>query len=105
MKIFFDNIIRQCFLEFKNKRIIQLGLTFKPESDDLRDSQASLLYQRLIEEGFDVEVYDPYLENTSEWDDIKNFSENVIIATNHPEFHNLELNNKKVMLIGTKIKL
>lgn len=99
---FIDNIIRQCFLEFKNKRIIQLGLTFKPESDDLRDSQANLLYQRLIEEGFDVEVYDPYLQNTLDWDDIKNFSENVIIATNHPEFQNLELNNKKVMLIGTK---
>ena len=88
-------------MEVKNKRIIQLGLTFKPESDDLRDSQANLLYHRLIEEGFDVEVYDPYLQNTSEWDDIKSFSENVIIATNHPEFQNLELNNKKVMLIGT----
>ena len=83
------------------KKIIQLGITFKPGSDDLRDSQAYLLNKKLIEEGFDVLVYDPFIENEQNWTDIKDFSDNVIIATYHSEFKSLNLDNKKVILIGT----
>ena len=100
-EMFINNIIERCKNEFNNKKIIQLGITFKPESDDLRDSQAYLLNKKLIEEGFDVLVYDPFIENKHNWNDIKDYSDNVIIATNHSEFKSLNLNNKKVILIGT----
>ena len=99
--MFINNIIERCKNEFNNKKIIQLGITFKPESDDLRDSQAYLLNKKLIEEGFDVLVYDPFIENKQNWNDIKDYSDNVIIATNHSEFKSLNLDNKKVILIGT----
>ena len=61
-EVFIKNIIERCKNEFSSKKIIQLGITFKPESDDLRDSQAYLLNKKLIEEGFDVLVYDPLLK-------------------------------------------
>ena len=100
-EIFLNNLIERCKNEFNNKKIIQLGITFKPDSDDLRDSQAYLLNKKLIEEGFDVLVYDPFVENMQNWNDIKDYSDNVIIATNHSEFKSLNLDNKKVILIGT----
>ena len=36
-----------------------LGLTFKPETDDMRDSPAIPIVSRLAEDGADVRVYDP----------------------------------------------
>tara|TARA_Y100001958_G_C20834058_1_gene283562 strand:+ start:47 stop:556 length:510 start_codon:yes stop_codon:yes gene_type:complete len=98
---FITNVINKCKKEFLDKKIIQLGLSFKPESDDLRDSQANLLFERLKENGFNVKAYDPFIHKKNYWDTIKNFSDNVLIATNHSYFYNLELENKKVIIIGT----
>jgi UDPglucose 6-dehydrogenase len=43
----------------KGKRITVLGLTFKPDTDDIRDTRALPIVTRLIEEGALVTVYDP----------------------------------------------
>lgn len=96
------NIIQKCRHTFSTKKIIQLGLTFKPNSDDIRDSQALRLYETLLDEGYNVKAFDPYVHDSNKWEEIKNFSENVIIATNHKEFEAIKLNNKKVIIIGKK---
>lgn len=43
----------------EGKRIAMLGLTFKPNTDDMRDAPAIVIAQGLIDAGADVIAYDP----------------------------------------------
>ena len=45
--------------ELKNKKILVLGLSFKPDSDDMRDSPALDIALRLASSGAQVTVHDP----------------------------------------------
>ena len=45
--------------ELKGRVLAQLGLTFKPNTDDLRESPAIRILDRVLEEGAAVRVYDP----------------------------------------------
>ncbi len=44
---------------FGRRRVSMLGLTFKPDTDDLRDSALVELAERLIGKGFSLRIYDP----------------------------------------------
>ena len=44
---------------FGKRRVSLLGLTFKPGTDDLRDSALVELAERLIGKGFDLRIFDP----------------------------------------------
>lgn len=49
----------------KGKTIAALGLAFKPNTDDIRDSPALYIVERLVEEGASVRAYDPAaMDNT-----------------------------------------
>ena len=52
-------IIAACGGAVRGKTIAILGLTFKPETDDMRDSPAIPIVSRLAEDGALVRVYDP----------------------------------------------
>ncbi len=43
----------------RGRRVAVLGLTFKPETDDMRESAAIPIVSRLIEDGATVRAYDP----------------------------------------------
>src|ERR1700731_1725100 len=51
--------IRDTLWVLKDKRIGVWGLTFKPDTDDVRSSVAIDLVNRLLQEGAVVQVYDP----------------------------------------------
>jgi UDPglucose 6-dehydrogenase len=48
-----------CGGSVRGKRIAVWGLTFKPETDDMRDAPAIPVVSRLIEEGAEVRAFDP----------------------------------------------
>jgi len=52
-------IIAACGGTVRGKRIGVLGLTFKPDTDDMRDSPSIPIVARLVEDGAIVSVYDP----------------------------------------------
>ena len=43
----------------KNKKIAVLGLTFKPETDDMRDAPSLTILPKLLEKGFEIAAHDP----------------------------------------------
>ena len=99
---YIKNTINKCKDYFEDKKIVQLGLTFKPESDDLRDSQAIVLNNNLIKEGFEVKTFDPYINDEEELESVLAFSKNIIIATHHKVFDSYDLKGKKVVVVGDK---
>jgi GDP-mannose 6-dehydrogenase len=93
------------------RRVAMLGLTFKPDTDDLRESPLVELVERLIGKGFEVAIYDrdlqlsrligsnrrfamqhlPHLSGllVSELGDALERSEIVVVGTPHAAFRNL----------------
>jgi UDPglucose 6-dehydrogenase len=45
--------------EMKNKRIAVLGLAFKNDTDDIRESRSIPVIRKLLEKGADIHAYDP----------------------------------------------
>jgi UDP-N-acetyl-D-glucosamine dehydrogenase len=74
-------------LPVKDTKVALLGLSYKPDVKDLRESPALKIKQRLINLGADLTVYDPYVtdEPMSLEKAIKNVKA-VVIATAHTEF-------------------
>ena len=54
--------IRQALQDIKNPRIIALGVTYKPDTYDTRNSPALNIISRLRGDGYQVEAYDPLAE-------------------------------------------
>ena len=52
-------VIAACGGTVRGKSIAVLGLTFKPDTDDMRDSPAIPIVARLVEDGATVRVFDP----------------------------------------------
>lgn len=51
--------LRESFETLKGRKIAVLGLTFKPETDDLRDAPSIPIVKALLDEGAEVSVHDP----------------------------------------------
>jgi UDPglucose 6-dehydrogenase len=54
-----SRVISACGGSVRRKTIAVLGLTFKPETDDMRDAPSLPIIARLIQDGATVRVFDP----------------------------------------------
>ena len=72
-----------------NKKISVLGLSYKAESDDLRDSPSVKLVNILKSFGAKVLVHDPYVKSTLDLSKVLESPDIIILATNHKEFKDI----------------
>ncbi|MBI5038131.1 MAG: nucleotide sugar dehydrogenase [Candidatus Kerfeldbacteria bacterium] len=92
----------------KGTKIGLLGLSYKADVDDLRESPALDILKLLKSEGATVEVFDPFFPKESTTPDLATLLkrvEAIVVATNHREFLNispamLRKNNVKVVIDG-----
>ena len=84
-----------------------LGLSYKADVDDTRESPAFEIIKILKEKNADVLVFDPHVQKNSSADsidEILNKSDYIILVTNHKEFKNMEdklkENNIKIVIDG-----
>lgn len=101
--------------DLSGKVIALLGLSFKPNTDDLRHAPSLKFIDRLLEEGATVKVYDPIaIDNTKKiygsrieyFDDsylAMEGAEALVIMTEWNEFRVLELKKVKKLLKGDLI--
>jgi len=101
--------------DLKNSKVAVLGLSFKPNTDDIRESQSIKLVKKLIELGVYVKVHDPIaLENAKKelntsvdyCDNIYECFKNVdaiIIATDWPQYKELDLGKAKELVANPLI--
>ena len=109
-----NNIYKILHNKIKNKLVCFLGVTFKANTDDLRDSSAVNLISKFSKKGAKINYYEPSgskeildkQKNVNYFDDLYEASKNVdliIIHTEWDEFKNLNFskiknNNKKIII-------
>lgn len=100
--------------EVKNKTIAVLGLSFKPDTDDMRDAPSIIIINKLLELGANIKVYDPIaMENAKKiFKNIKfskdsyDASENadlLIVLTEWNEFKKLDLQKIRNLMKNPQI--
>ena len=62
---YFHDLILNYFIKNNLKKCITiLGLSFKPNTDDVRESRGILLHKMLTDSGFDIKSFDPMILNS-----------------------------------------
>ena len=88
-------------LPVKGTNIALLGLSYKANVGDLRDSPALVIRNKLEELGANLMVSDPYVEDTTPVEEALKKATVVIIATNHYEFIKIkDWKNVKLIVDG-----
>ena len=72
-----DKILRVFNKDYENKKVSILGLSFKPETDDMRESPSLDIIPLLQEKGIKISAFDPVAMNEA-----KKFLKNIEFAVN-----------------------
>lgn len=99
--------IKNAALEFKNEngreaKIACMGLSFKPNIDDLRESPALFITRALIADGLDILAVEPNIESNEEFEMIKdeeaiNEADIIVYLVGHKEFQGIRIFGKIVL--------
>lgn len=85
-------------------RVLILGITFKENCSDIRNSKVIDIYNELVQFGMQVDVYDPHadkIEVESEYrikllENINSKYEAIVLAVSHNEFSLIDYNELKI---------
>ena len=103
-----DELLRQ-LKTLRGTRICILGLAFKPDTDDLRDSPALDVASRLLDKGAFVTAYDPMVHAVPEVADIRLMpnallaaadADAIVLATEWPQFLTIDLAELRATMRG-----
>lgn len=92
----------------KNHKILLIGLAYKPDIDDTRESAAFKVWEELQEYGFSVSFHDPYVARVNGFFSVdlteKSLGEYdlVIILTNHSNLNYEMLRKTKTPILDTR---
>lgn len=107
--------IQKAMGSVKGKKLAVLGITFKPNTDDMRESPSLTILPQLVQQGADLRIFDPKWEKEGKWrlEQIKDhivFCQNeyeamvgvdaIILLTEWNQFRNLEFNRMKELVHG-----
>ncbi|MDR4984092.1 UDP-glucose 6-dehydrogenase [Bacillus cereus] len=105
--------IRNHLKDPSSNRLTILGVSFKPNTDDTRDSLAVTLIEKLIPLGYEIHTYDPIallpshvkkqVTQHTELESSITDSDCIIIATEWDEFKTLNWQRVKKLMRGCKI--
>ena len=95
--------------DLKGKNIAVLGISFKPNTDDVRDAPSLFIIEKLISKGAKIKAYDPAVKhlNTDLMKNIKfcddpyttlKSADAIIILTEWNQFRNLDLEKVKSLM-------
>lgn len=101
-KLMVEKIFNACKNSVKNKTISVLGVTFKANTDDMRDSPSIDILNSLIEAGANIKIYDPSFSKNAKnlfqdvlWNNDAytccDGADALIVITDWPEFRALNL--------------
>lgn len=94
-------------IDIKGSRIVLLGLSYKANIDDDRESPSYSIKRLLESEGARVATFDPFTKNASDFDSLESAissgADAVVVATDHDVFNDispafLEANSIKVLV-------
>ncbi|MBK6511917.1 MAG: UDP-glucose/GDP-mannose dehydrogenase family protein [Haliea sp.] len=95
-----------------NKKIAVLGLTFKPETDDMREAPALAILPLLIERGAKIKAHDPHgmeeaakelpdsVQYTDNIDDAVRDADAIVLMTEWNQYRGLDLGKLKALMRG-----
>lgn len=106
MGIFISNklikLMIQRGLKLKGSKVLLLGITFKENCPDIRNTKVVDIYNELIEFGLDIDVYDPIADSEQTKNELNitlchNFSkyESIVLAVAHDKFRSLDIKTLK----------
>ena len=101
------NKIDKILQKDKSKKITILGITYKANTDDMRESPIIKLIDKLLKNNYNVKVFDPYIKDfqiscQSILEACKD-SDLLILGVNHDYFKNLPLDEIKTTMKGNLI--
>lgn len=99
--------IEESIREFREKYnkepvVACLGLTYKPDVDDLRESPALYIVKKLVADGFNILSVEPHIKEFEGFkvysvEEATNAADIVVFLVKHRIFKEIELNNKIIL--------
>ena len=97
-----QNVMKRNKRDFRNSKIAVLGLSFKKDTSDLRETPAKVIYDFLNQTGAQISLYDKFAfaeevhklfktQKANTLEEAVKGADCIVIATDHAEFRELKL--------------